>query len=52
MVEYVGKIPSGVDILKILAKLLAEQEGVEIEYEILRGDEVVYVGDTSKEKLY
>ena len=33
--EFIGKIPQGRDLLKTLIDLLAEQEGVEIEYEII-----------------
>jgi hypothetical protein len=30
--------PNGKDILGLLAKLLADQEGVEITYQIIKGD--------------
>ena len=35
MAEFVGKIPTGTDLLHILVKLLAEQENLDIEYEII-----------------
>ena len=35
--EFVGKIPTGEDIWRILIKLLAEQENLIIEYEIVKG---------------
>ena len=36
MTEFAGKIPTGSDILKILVELLAKQENVTIEYEIIK----------------
>ena len=35
--EYIGKPPTGTYLLGLLVKLLAEQENLTIEYEIVNG---------------
>lgn len=40
MVEYQGKIPTGTYLLELLVKLLAEQENLAIEYEIVNKKEL------------
>ena len=45
------KRPSGRYILELLIKLYAEQEGLEIDYQIVRGDEVLAVGNSKQKHI-
>ena len=48
--EYTGTKPRGLDLMKILIELLADQEGAEIEYEIEQNGEMLK-GSTARTKV-
>lgn len=50
MTEFTGKIPRGIDLLKTLIELLADQEGVTIEY-VIEEHGVVLEGITSQNRF-
>lgn len=45
------KQPSASYILQLLVKLYAEQEGLSIDYKIVRGDEVLAVGNSNQKLI-
>lgn len=47
-----AKQPSATFILRKLVELLAEQEGVEIDYEITIDGKVTYDGSTNDNRVY
>ena len=46
MTTYKGNPPTATFLLRLLTQLLAEQEGVDIEYSIEENGKVVYDGST------
>lgn len=46
--EYTGRKPRGLDLMRTLLELLAEQEGVEIIYTLEQGSETLS-GSTNRE---
>lgn len=46
--EYTGRKPRGLDLMRTLLELLAEQEGVEITYTLEQGSETLS-GSTNHE---
>ena len=48
--EYTGTPPRGVDLMRTLVELLAEQEGVEIQYRIEQDGETL-TGNT-KDRIF
>lgn len=47
-----GKIPTGEYLLGLLVKLFAEQEGLEIDYEVIRGDEVITACNSNQKLVH